>query len=195
MKKIKFLFASLLMFMCVNSINAQSITDILGGVAKTVVGNKATTESSIKGTWVYSKPACEFESENLLAKAGGTAAATKVETKLTPLYKTLGITNVSFKFDGKGNYTAKLKKREMKGTYTFNKEKKTLTLKPGKAKEVTVYVNTLGSKMTLTFNADKLMSGMKAITNMASTKSTTSSAVNSLLGNYNGMRLGIELKK
>jgi len=36
--------------------DAQGLKDILQGVAKTVVGDKATTATSIIGTWVYVGP-------------------------------------------------------------------------------------------------------------------------------------------
>ena len=61
----------LLLCMCSVHAEAQDLKSILSGVAKAVVGNKATTASSIIGTWTYSGPECQFESENLLAKAGG----------------------------------------------------------------------------------------------------------------------------
>ena len=68
---------------CAVSINAgaQDLKSILSGIAKTVVGDKATTATSVIGTWKYVGPACEFNSENLLASAGGEVASAKVEEK------------------------------------------------------------------------------------------------------------------
>ena len=195
MKKIKIVFALALMCLCTSEVKAQSITDILKGVAETVVGNKATTETSIKGTWKYSGPACEFESDNLLSKAGGTAAANKIEKKISPVLKTLGMTGIVYTFDGEGNYTSKIKKRETKGTYKFDSKKKTITFTPVIGKAYTAYVTTQGSKMTLTFNADKLMSTLQSISNVTSKLSTTTGILNSVIGSYKGMRLGFELKK
>ena len=43
--------------------DAQSLKDILSGVAKTVVGDKATTEASLIGTWVYVGPDCQLKGE------------------------------------------------------------------------------------------------------------------------------------
>ena len=40
-------------------------------MAKAAIGNKATTAHSIVGTWSYQAPECQFESDQLLAKAGG----------------------------------------------------------------------------------------------------------------------------
>ena len=46
---------------------------------KIIIGDKLTTAESFVGTWEYVSPACKFESDNLLAKAGGEAAAVQVE--------------------------------------------------------------------------------------------------------------------
>lgn len=73
----------ILLVMCGVSANAgaQDLKSILSGVAKAVVGNKATTASSIIGTWTYSGPECQFESENLLAKAGGVAGCRRCQAQ------------------------------------------------------------------------------------------------------------------
>lgn len=77
MKNFKIVFVMAIMCLLTSSVKAQSISDILKGVVGSVVGDKATTETSIKGTWKYSGPACEFESSSVLAQAGGSAVATK----------------------------------------------------------------------------------------------------------------------
>ena len=120
MKRVKFILALAFLCMCTSSIQAQSIKDILEGVVNTVVGDKATNAKSIKGTWKYSGPACEFESDNLLSKAGGTAVTNKIKKRVAPIMKTLGINGIVYTFDGEGNYTSKIKKHETKGTYVFN---------------------------------------------------------------------------
>lgn len=47
----------LAMFAILVNANAQDLKSILTGVAKAVVGDKATTSSSIIGTWKYVGPA------------------------------------------------------------------------------------------------------------------------------------------
>ena len=160
-----------------------------------MVGDKATTASTLKGTWKYSGPACEFESSNLLAKAGGSAVSTKVESKLSPVMSKLGMQGIVYTFDGNGNYTSKIKTRVTKGTYTFDSKKKTITFKPALGKSYTAYVSVQGSSMSLVFSADKVMTTLKAITNSAASVNTTASTINSLMKNYSGMRVGIKLKK
>ena len=195
MKRFKFVLALALLCMCSNSIQAQSVKDIIEGVVNTVVGDKATNAKSIKGTWKYSQPACEFESENFLSKAGGAAVTNKIKKRVAPVMKSLGINGIVYTFDGEGNYTSKIKKRVTKGTYVFNEKAKTITFTPAFGSAYTAYVVTQFSTMTLTFNADKLMTTLKAVSNATSKLSTTAAIVNSLLSSYNGMRIGFELKK
>ena len=54
--------------------DAQNLKDILKGVAKTVVGDKATTETSLIGTWDYVGPDCQLKGDDILKNIGGEAA-------------------------------------------------------------------------------------------------------------------------
>lgn len=195
MTKVRVLLAAAFFCMSASSIQAQSIKDILSGVISNVVGDKATTESSFKGTWKYNAPACEFESDNLLAKAGGTAAAEKIEKRVAPLLKSVGVNGIVYTFDGKGNYTSKIKKRVTEGTYKFDSKAKTITFTPTIGMAYTAHVAVQGSTMTLTFEADKLMTTLKTISNATSKLSTTAALINTLMNSYSGMRVGFELKK
>ena len=194
MKKIKFIMAAVMLLIGATTMQAQSLGGILGGIGKAIVGDKATTEEGIKGTWKYTGPACEFESDNFLAKAGGTAAAAKIESKLSPIMNKY-VPGIVYTFDGEGNYTTKIKKQTIHGTYTFDSKKKTITFKPKFGKEYTAHVSVQGKEMTLVFNADKLMTILKGISNTTATQSTTAATINALLKSYNGMRLGFKLKK
>lgn len=195
MTKVRVLLAAAFFCMSSTSIQAQSIKDILSGVISNVVGDKATTESSFKGTWKYNAPACEFKSDNLLAKAGGTAAAEKIEKRVAPLLKSVGVNGIVYTFDGKGKYTSKIKKRVTEGTYKFDSKAKTITFTPTIGMAYTAHVAVQGSTMTLTFEADKLMTTLKTISNATSKLSTTAALINTLMNSYSGMRVGFELKK
>lgn len=195
MKRIKFFLAAVMLLISASGVQAQSIGDLLTGLGKTLVGDKATTAASLKGTWTYTGPACEFESDNLLSKAGGSAVSTKIENNITPVLKKYGVQGIVYTFDGKGNYTTKIKKRTIKGTYTFDSKKKTITFKPHYGKEYTANVSILNNQMTLVFNADKLMHVLQTISNTAAKQNSTAATINTLMKNYNGMRLGFRLKK
>ena len=102
---LKCLCMCLAMFAILVNANAQDLKSILTGVAKAVVGDKATTSSSIIGTWKYVGPQCQFESENLLAKAGGEVAANEVEEKMLTVYDRIGMSGCEYTFNEDGTYS------------------------------------------------------------------------------------------
>lgn len=175
--------------------DAQDLKSILTGVAKAVVGDKATTESSIIGTWKYVGPQCQFESENLLAKAGGEVAAKEVEEKMQIVYDKVGMNGCQYTFNEDGTYSYTVKKRTTSGTYTFDNEAKTITMKGKLGVKTVAHVTVTGNDMSLVFNADKLMSVLKLITGATSKVNSTAATINSVAGAYDGLMLGFELKK
>lgn len=186
-----------LVVMCMISAGAgaQDLKSILSGVAKAVVGNKATTASSIVGTWSYAGPQCQFESENLLSKAGGEVAAKEVEEKMKSVYEKVGMSNIQYTFNEDGTYSYKMKKRTVSGTYVFDDTEKTITMTGKLGIKTIAHVTVTGNEMSLVFNADKLMSVLKTITGAASKVNATAATINSVAGSYDGLMLGFELKK
>lgn len=192
----KLLFLLTLTFGLSVNVQAQDLKSILSGIANTVVGDKATNETSIIGTWNYVGPDCQFEGDNLLANAGGELAASKVEDKIESVLNKLGINTIQYTFNEDGTCSYKIKNKDVKGTYTFNPEAKTITIKTGKlGVSTTAHVVTLGSNMSFVYNADKLMAALKTITGAASKVNSTASTLNELANNFDGLRLGFELKK
>lgn len=195
MNKTKLLLVSICMCLgCINT-QAQSIKDILSGVAEKVIGNKATSAETIVGTWKYEGPDTQFKSDNLLAKAGGIAATAKMNTKLTKLYNTLGMQNLSITFNSDSTCVTHLKNKDIEGTYTFDKENKMIVITNKLGHELKANVSVIGNTMSMTFEADKLMNGIKTLTNAASKFSTSIGTISKLLGNYNGMAVGLKMKK
>lgn len=187
----------ILLVMCGVSANAgaQDLKSILSGVAKAVVGNKATTASSIIGTWTYSGPECQFESENLLAKAGGEMAAKEVEEKMIAVYNKVGMNNIRYTFNEDGTYSYQMKKRTVTGSYVFDDAAKTITMTGKLGLKTVAYVTVTGNDMSMVFKADKLMSILKTITGAASKVNSTAATINSVAETYDGLMLGFELKK
>lgn len=187
----------ILLVMCGVSANAgaQDLKSILSGVAKAVVGNKATTASSIIGTWTYSGPECQFESENLLAKAGGEMAAKEVEEKMIAVYNKVGMNNIRYTFNEDGTYSYQMKKRTVTGSYVFDDAAKTITMTSKLGLKTVAYVTVTGNDMSMVFKADKLMSILKTITGAASKVNSTAATINSVAEAYDGLMLGFELKK
>lgn len=186
--------AFMLLFMSANA-GAQDLKSILSGVAKAVVGDKATTESSIIGTWEYVGPDCQFESESLLTKAGGEAASKEVEKKLQTVYEKAGVNNCQYTFNEDDTYSCVISKGTMNGSYTFDSEAKTVTMNTKLGIKIVAHVTVLGNTMSLVFEADKLMAVLKTITGAASSLNATASTLNTLLNSYDGMLLGFELQK
>ena len=187
----------ILLVMCGVSANAgaQDLKSILSGVAKAVVGNKATTASSIIGTWTYSGPECQFESVNLLAKAGGEMAAKEVEEKMIAVYNKVGMNNIRYTFNEDGTYSYQMKKRTVTGSYVFDDAAKTITMTGKLGLKTVAYVTVTGNDMSMVFKADKLMSILKTITGAASKVNSTAATINSVAEAYDGLMLGFELKK
>lgn len=187
----------ILLVMCGVSANAgaQDLKSILSGVAKAVVGNKATTASSIIGTWTYSGPECQFESENLLAKAGGEMAAKEVEEKMIAVYNKVGMNNIRYTFNEDGTYSYQMKKRTVTVSYVFDDAAKTITMTGKLGLKTVAYVTVTGNDMSMVFKADKLMSILKTITGAASKVNSTAATINSVAEAYDGLMLGFELKK
>ena len=176
--------------------DAQDLKGILSGVAKAVVGDKATTAASLVGTWDYVGPDCQLKGDDVLTNIGGEAAGEEVEEKVEAIYNKAGLNTIQFTFneDNTCSYTVKGKKVE--GTYEFDAEAKTVTIKAGKLGiKTTAHIVTLGSNMSFVFEGDKLLSVVKTITGVAAKFNTSAAAINKLAGEFDGMMLGFELKK
>lgn len=183
-----------------SEVSAQDLKSILSGVAK-VVENKVTgSGNSIEGTWTFVGPDCKFESDNLLAKAGGEVAAKKVEDKMGGILSTLGFkegTTYTFKADS--TYTSVVGGRTTNGTYSYNAETNELTLKTRLGIKVNMIASKglTGDKLSLFFKADKVMSLAQSILGKVSSASSNSAVgtANSLMNEYDGLLLGFEMKK
>ena len=176
--------------------DAQSLKDILSGVVGQVVGDKATTETSIIGTWDYVGPDCQLKGDDLLKNIGGDAAGAEVEKKMEPIYAKAGLNTIQYTFNEDKTCSYTIKGKTTKGTYEFDAEAKTITIKTGKlGVKVTANVVTLGSNMSFLFDADRILSVVKTITGATSSLNKTASAANKLLEQFDGMMVGFELKK
>ena len=176
--------------------DAQDLKGILSGVAKAVVGDKATTAVSLVGTWDYVGPDCQLKGDDVLTNIGGEAAGEEVEEKVEAIYNKAGLNTIQFTFneDNTCSYTVKGKKVE--GTYEFDAEAKTVTIKAGKlGVKVTAHIVTLGSNMSFVFDADKILSVVKTITGVASKINSSAATINALASKFDGMMIGFELKK
>lgn len=175
--------------------NAQSWKDILSGVVQTVVGDKATTELSLIGTWDYVGPDCQLKGDDILKEIGGAAAGEEVEKKMEAIYAKAGLNTIQYTFNEDKTCSYTIKGKKIQGTYEFDPEDKTVTIKGRLGVKITAHVVTLGSNMSFVFDANKIFSVVKTITGVASTVNSSVSAVNQLIEQFDGMMIGFELKK
>ena len=174
-----------------SSSNAGSI---INGILNNVIGSGTFKQADLCHTWKYSKPGCAFTSENLLAKAGGEIAASKVENKLEGYYKKFGFSssNTYFTFNTDGTFSAKIDGKAWNGTYTFDEKTHAIQMK-GLLLSASGYATKTTNGISLLFDQKKLLNLIKALS--AFKGSSTLSAVGSIANNYDGMQVGFEMIK
>lgn len=147
-------------------------------------------------TWKYSKPGCAFTSENLLAKAGGEIAASKIEEDLSKYYSKFGFSksNTYFTFKTDGTFAAKIDGKSWNGTYTFDEKTHAIQLK-GLLLSASGFATRTTNGISLLFEQKKLLTLIKTLSKLNLTGSTTMSAVSSIVDNYDGVRVGFEMTK
>lgn len=180
------------------SSQAQTWKDLLNkdNLSKVVNALTGTTETiDMTGTWSYKSSAVEFESENLLMKAGGAAASSMAENKLNEQLSKIGIKDgqMSFTFNADSTFTSTVGKKTLKGTYSYDPSTKQVDLKYLRLINLHAKVNCNSNSLELLFNSDKLLKLMAFIGSKSS--STALKTVSSLADNYDGMMLGFELAK
>ena len=170
----------------------------LKGLAEGLLTSSKVGEDDLVGNWRYNAPAVTFKSDNLLQKAGGSAASGVIVEKIAPYYEKAGITSLTATFNQDRTFELKVKKITLTGTYAlagdeangdfvFNfKAVKKLPL--GK---MNAHVDKVGSKITLTFDASKLIKLVNAVAQVSGRASLQSAA--KLLNSYDGLNCGFEL--
>lgn len=179
------------------NVQAQSLKDLFSkeNIEKVVSTVTGQSTASMEGTWTYTGAAIEFESDNLLQQAGGSVAASTAESKMNEQLAKLGITEgkMSFTFNADSTFTAKVSKKNVSGTYSYDESTKMVNLKFSRLINFNAKVNCTSSSMDILFNSDKLL---KLITTLTSKSSnSTLKTISSLAGSYDGMMVGFALKK
>lgn len=172
-----------------------SIGCIISGLLNNVIGSGTFSKEDLCAhTWKYSKPGCAFTSENLLAKAGGEIAASKVEEKLSTYYNKFGFnsSNTQFTFTTGGNFSAQIDGKPWQGSYTFDEKTHAIHLK-GLLLSASGYATKTTNGISLLFDQKKLLNLIKMLS--AFKGSSTLSAVGTIANSYDGMRVGFEMTK
>ncbi|SHF07077.1 DUF4923 family protein [Dysgonomonas macrotermitis] len=192
MKKNRFylLMACIFLFTgAVNTMQAQSVSKIF----KSAVNHFSSLD--LEGTWVYQGAVVQFESDNLLKKAGGKVAAASLDKKINDQLNNIGFQAgvTVFTFNADSTFTNTTGGKKMSGKYTYDSNTKYITLKylnhvPLKAK-----LSGSGDSVSLLFEANGFLSMITFIG--GHTGISAVSSLNSILKSYDGMMVGMELKK
>ena len=203
----KIIFATIVMCSLCSYVNAQTLKDLLKkatgssivqDVVESVTG--VSLQADIKGTWDYSGVAVKLVSEDLLKNAAAGVAAGQIEDKLDGYVQKVGIKPGAFGFifSEDNTFTTTFKGKNIPGTYSLDEQTKTLTLTYGKTSfmkgfTMTASVNITSSQLDLMFNADKLLDFIGKVS--SSSGNSTLAAISAIAQQYDGMKLGFELKK
>ena len=198
MKHTKTVAAVACMLLIAANMQAQSWSDLFNTNNINKVVNAVTGKESkpkLVGTWTYSGAACEFETDNLLKKAGGSVAATAIEKELNEQCAKVGMTpgKFGFTFNADSTFVNTYGSRKYKGTYSYDATTERVQLKYARLIGLNANAETVGNKMELTFKADALLKLLAFFGNKSS--SGIIKTAGSLAKEYDGMWLGFELKK
>lgn len=188
----------------------NAISNVLGSL----IGNSVTlSEKMLEGTWEYTGTACVLESDAALANIGGTVATSKIEKKLDGYLARVGVKegSCSFTFIGKDSCVVSMAGRELGGRYALDAKEKTIQFTFYGRLNFNTHVAYNVSSINIVFNADKLLSLVKTVTSKVSsstgslgqsgatgslgTATAALGTISSLLSNYDGMMLGVKMKK
>lgn len=176
---------------------AQSLKDLFNkeNIEKAVNVVTGKNTASMVGAWTFTGAALEFESDNLLQKAGGSVAATAVEKKLDGFLEKAGITagEMSFSFAADSTFQTTIRGKELKGTYSYDAPSRKVQLKFSKLLNIKTTVNCTSEQMELLFPSDKILDLITFLTSKSS--NATLKSISSLADSYDGMMLGFTLKK
>lgn len=169
--------------------------NIINGILNNVIGSGAFKQADLCAyTWKYSKPGCAFTSENLLAKAGGEIAATKIEEQLSTYYKKAGFSssNTYFKFNEDGSFESKIDGKSWKGTYTFDESTHAIKMK-GLLLSISGFATKTTNGVSILFESKKLLTLVQTLTALSG--NSTLSAIGNVTKSYDGVRVGFEMTK
>lgn len=176
-----------------SSDTSTSGTDFISSLTSVFSSSKQASQESIVGTWSYSEPAIVFQSDNLLAKAGSSILANKLESKLQTQLSKYGIKEGTLKmtFNEDGTFTETLGSKTMSGQWKVADSKLYITYLGVKTIEITTQLS--GNQLMFVTNATKLLTLLKTMGNASG--NTNLKTITSLMSSVKGMQAGITLVK
>lgn len=166
----------------------------LANAFTSVIGLDKLSKQGLVGSWHYNGPGCAFTSENLLAKAGGEVAATKIEQELTPYFQKTGLSaqNTYVTFNEDCSFAASVAGKAFSGTWTFDEQNAKVTMKT-LLLTINCYAKREYGGIALLFESKKLLNVLQVMAAMSG--DATVQKVGELSKNYDGIRLGFDMKK
>lgn len=179
--------------------SGSGIGDLIKGVTDAVgLTSRDVDVKDLVGTWSYSAPAVVFKSDNLLLKAGGSAASAAVESKLADYYKKAGFTSMTFTVTEDSTFTMKVRGIPLTGTLRRDDSSGNFIFTFKALKKISIgsmesFISLKGSTMSLTFDVSKLISLVEKAAQI--TGNSTIKGASKLLQQYDGMTAGWKLTK
>ena len=202
MKDMKRIKIAAMAVLCLLATSCGNMNQVLSAISNgsvvnaisSVIGLDKVSAANLIGSWSYSGPGCAFTSENLLAKAGGEVAAAQIEEKLLPYYQQVGISasNTTITFTEDGKFSAKIAGTPFSGTYTFDVESQQIQLK-GMLFSVNCYAKKELGGISILFEAKKLLTVLQTMSALSGNANLQ--AIGDLSKNYDGVRVGFDMKK
>ncbi len=179
--------------------NSASGGGLIGSLISGLLSSDKITVKDITGEWKYTSPAVSFKSENLLMKAGGTAAASAVESKLEPYYKTIGIEKMVFTIYPDSTFTMQIGHTPLKGTISLDVPEGSQAnfifqfkvLGKINIGSMQTYVTKSGNNLSIMFDVTKLVAILQKVASVSG--NATVKGVSQLLDNYDGICAGFKL--
>lgn len=179
--------------------NALDLRSIIGNAGTAVSGvveglftQTDITVDQMAGTWTVTGSAVCFQSDNFLQKAGGSAAASTIESKLDPYYKQYGLTGSTMTIQSDGSFVLKVKGISLKGTIQKREDGNfDFNFTPFgnfKLGSVKAYVEKPVGGLNIMFDASKLKSLLSTIAGF--TGNSLAKTAGSVLDSYDGLCVG-----
>lgn len=177
---------------------AVANTGTLENILSSFLGNTTLNEASLYGTWTYRGVDVAFESDNLLAQAGGAVAAGQLESKLDSQLTKVGLKpgSCTFTFNSDKTFQANIGGKTINGTYVYDASTRKITLTAALGLfNQTATVGTTATGVSLLFEADKLLSLVNAGSSLLGGGNSMLSSLSGLVSNFKGMKVGLGLSK
>ena len=177
-----------------------NLGSLFGKVKDTVTNLTSTSKfeaNDLVGNWKYQSPAVSMKGDNTLANIGGAVGATAIEDKLAPYYERFGLQKTTLEVNNDLSFTFTVGAIKLTGTIEKSKDtdlvfnfKAFNKIKIGK---VNCIATKSGNTVSLTFDAQKILSLVQTISSLSS--NSTIQSVNSILSNYKDMYLGLKMTR